>query len=228
MNGPFAHRCAAEFLGTAAIVLCPVALAASTRLPGSDGGLAVAALASGLPVGAMILALGPVSGAHLNPAVSVALAAARRFPLREVPGYIAAQCAGGVAAAGLASALLGPGRNGAHIPTVSMVSAVAIEAVLTFLLVLVVFGSAIDPRARAGSAAPAITMAVVANVMVGGAATGGSMNTARSLGPALWAGGECLSALWIYFLGPVLGALVAALVWQHGLGGRGVDRTIQS
>lgn len=219
MNLAFSRRCLSEFLGTAAIVLCPAAVSASTRLPGADASLLVAALASGLPVGAMVLALGPVSGAQMNPAVTLALAAARRFPLREVPGYVASQFLGGVAAAAAVAACLGPGRNGAHIPAVPAWSAVAVEALLTFLLALVVFGAAVDPGARPGSAAPAITMVVVADVLVGGAATGGSMNPARSLGPALWAGGAATASLWIYCLGPISGALAAAFAWQALRGG---------
>jgi len=225
VSASYGTRCLAEAIGTAAIVLCPVALAASERIPGAGGGsLAVAALASGLPVGAMILTIGHVSGAQMNPAVTLALGAAGRFPWREVPGYLFAQCAGGIAAAAAVAICLGPGRNGAHVPSVVPWAAVAIEAMLAFLLTLVVFGSAVDPRARAGSAAPAITMVVVADVLVGGAATGGSMNPARSLGPALFAGGAATMSLWIYCVGPMLGALAAALVWRRGLAPRELDQ----
>ncbi len=227
MNLAFSRRCLSEFLGTAAIVLCPAAVSASTRLPGADASLLVAALASGLPVGAMVLALGPVSGAQMNPAVTLALAASRRFPWREVPGYVAAQCLGAVVSAGVVAACLGAGRNGAHVPAISPGPAIAIEAMLTFLLTGVVFGTAIDPRAKPGSAAPAITMVVVADVLVGGTATGGSMNPARSLGPALWAGGPALAALWIYAVGPVLGAMAAAGVWRGLLGEAGPKSTIE-
>lgn len=213
MTVPLSRRCLSEALGTFVIVACPVALSAAGRLPGADATLAAAAWVSGLPVAAMIYALGHVGGAHLNPAVSVALASSGRFPWREVPAYALAQAAGSFLAAAVVALCLGPGAHGVHIPAVSAARAVGIEALLTFLLMLTILGAATDRRAPAGFAGVAIGLTVVAGVWIGGAATGGSMNPARSLGPALLAGGPALQAWWIYLVGPMLGAQAAT--WLH-------------
>jgi MIP family channel proteins len=207
------RRYAAEFIGTFGIVFAPVALSASSSMKGADGGLMAAAWVSGLSVLAMIYALGHICGAHFNPAVTLGFAAAGRFPWKHVPAWWAAEFAGGIAAAGAAAALFG-GGHGAHVPAVDIFRAIGVEAVLTFLLMLVISSVATDPRVNGAIPGIAIGLTVVFGVLIGGAATGGSMNPARSLGPALFAGGAALSSIVVYFVGPVLGAVAAARLYE--------------
>ena len=213
MTGGMPRRCLAELVGTFGLVIAPVALAASGTRRGGDPSLLAAALVSGLAVLAMIYALGHISGAHFNPAVTLALAAARRFPWRQVPPYWAAQLIGGVAAAGTAALLYGRG-GGAHVPAVPAPTAVGTEVLLTFLLMLVITSVATDTRVSGAVPGLAIGLTVVLDVLIGGPFTGGSMNPARSFGPAVFAGGEALSSCWVYVVGPAVGAVVAALLYE--------------
>jgi MIP family channel proteins len=208
MRDGMARRYAAEFVGTFGIVFAPVALSATGRLSGGDGGLLAAAWVSGLAVLAMIYALGHISAAHFNPAVTLGFAVAGRFPWRYVLPYWAAELSGGVAAAALSAALFGAGF-GAHVPAAGAppLRAVGLEAVLTFLLMLVIMSVATDRRAHGAVPGLAIGLTVVVDVLIGGPVTGGSMNPARSLGPNLFAGGPALAGYWIYVVGPALGAV---------------------
>ena len=219
MKNAMLRRYLAEFIGTFGIVFAPVALAASGHFPGAESGLMASAWVSGLAVLAMIYALGHISAAHFNPAVTLGFAVAGRFPWRYVLPYWIAEFAGGIAAAGLAALLFG-GGYGAHIPASGpLVRAVGVEAVLTFFLMLVIISVATDKRANGAVPGLAIGLTVVFNVLIGGAITGGSMNPARSLGPALFAGGSALSLYWLYVVGPVLGAVVAARLYETLRGG---------
>jgi MIP family channel proteins len=213
------HRYAAELVGTFGIVIAPVALAGSGHLHGGDGTLAAAAWVSGLAVLAMVYALGHISAAHFNPAVTLGFAVAGRFPWRFVLPYWLAQLAGGIMAAAFAALLFGPGF-GAHVPGIgSPGRAVGTEAMLTFLLMLVIISVATDRRVNGAVPGLAIGLTVVFAVWIGGPATGGSMNPARSLGPALFAGGAALSRYWIYVVGPGLGAAAAARLYEAIRGG---------
>ncbi len=206
-------RLLAETLGTFFIVLAPVALSAGAHLPGGDGSLLTAALVSGLSVLAMVTTLGHVSGAHFNPAVTLALALSGRFAFRHAPGYVAAQILGSVAAAGLVRFCIAPGSAGTHVPHGALLPGLVLEAVLTFFLMLVILSVATDPRSAAGSTGLAIGLVVTTDVLIGGPVSGGSMNPARSLGPALLAGGSALHMAWIYCVGPCLGAALAVPVY---------------
>jgi len=209
------RRCLAEFVGTFGIVFAPVALAAR-----GNADLALAAWVSGLSVLGMICALGHVSAAHFNPAVTLGFAAAGRFPWRGVLPYCLAQFGGAAAAALLSALLLGAPGAGAHVPAPGpLLRTVGVEAALTFLLMLVIMAVATDRRAAGAVAGPAIGMAVVLDVMIGGPVTGGSMNPARSLGPALLAGGSALAGWWLYLAGPTLGAVAAARLYEALRGG---------
>jgi MIP family channel proteins len=213
------RRCGAEFVGTFGIVFAPVALAATGGLPGADGSLAAAAWVSGLAVLAMVYALGHISAAHFNPAVTLGFAVARRFPWKYVVPYWIAEFLGGIAAASVAALLFG-GGHGAHVPADGpLLRAVGVEAVLTFLLMLVIIAVASDRRSNGAVTGLAIGLTVVFDVLIGGAVTGGSMNPARSLGPALFHGGAALTAYWVYVAGPAIGAVVAALVYEGLRGG---------
>ena len=207
------RRCAAEFVGTFGIVFAPVALSATAHFPGGDASLAAAAWVSGLAVLAMIYALGHISAAHFNPAVTLGFAVAGRFPWRYVPAYSAAQLSGGIFAAGLVALLFGPG-HGVPIPAVSALRAVGMEAVLTFFLMLVISAVATDTRVSGAVTGLAIGLIVVVDVFLGSPISCGSMNPARSLGPALFGGGPALANVWIYFVGPALGAVLAARIYE--------------
>ena len=214
------RRYLAEFIGTFGIVFAPVALSASGRMTGGDSTLAGSAWASGLAVLGMIYALGHISAAHFNPAVTLGFASAGRFPWRYVFPYIIAQFAGGIVAAFIVVALFGSGRAyGVHVPAASLspFAAVGVETVLTFLLMLVIIAVATDKRAHGAIPGIAIGLTVVFDVLIGGPATGGSMNPARSLGPALAALPTTIAPVahwWIYAAGPVLGALLGAQTYE--------------
>lgn len=213
------RRYIAEFVGTFGIVFAPVALSATGRFSGSDSGLMAAAWVSGLAVLAMIYALGHLSAAHFNPAVTLGFAVARRFPWRYVVPYWIAEFAGGIAAAALCAALFG-GGSGVHHPAAGPLwRAVTVEAVLTFLLMLVIIAVATDKRAHGAVPGIAIGLTVVFDVLIGGPLTGGSMNPARTLGPALFGGASALSVYWVYVLGPSLGAVSAAVLYEAIRGG---------
>jgi len=209
------RRYLAEFLGTFGIVFAPVALSATGKLDGGAAGLLPAALVSGLAVMAMIYALGPISAAHFNPAVTLAFAAARRFPWRFVLPYWVCQILGAVVAAGLVAVLFGPG-HGVHVPAISggILRALGTEVVLSFFLMLVIASVATDRRVSGTVPAIGIGFTVVLLVLIGGPITGGSMNPARSLGPALVSGGPALSAAWLYIVAPAVGAVLGALAYE--------------
>ena len=221
MQNAMMRRYATEFVGTFGIVFAPVALSASGHFAGGDSGVMAAAWVSGLAVLAMIYALGHISAAHFNPAVTLGFAVAGRFPWRYVLPYWVAELSGGIVAAALAALLFG-GGHGAHIPAPGPLSrAVGIEAVLTFFLMLVIIAVATDKRANGAVPGLAIGLTVVFDVLIGGPVTGGSMNPARSFGPALFAGHAALSVYWVYVVGPALGAVVASRLYETIRGGEG-------
>jgi aquaporin NIP len=203
---------AAEAIGTFALVFfgCGAIIVDAER----DGlGHLGVSLAFGLVVMAMVAALGRVSGAHINPAVTVALAARGRFAWAAVPGYVGAQIAGAVLAAVALRASLGNIADlGATQPSGSDGQSFVWEVVTTAAL-LVVIGSVVsDTRVSAMGAAAAIGGTIALASLVGGPISGASLNPARSFGPAVVSGD--LSALWIYLTAPVLGALVGAFAFD--------------
>jgi len=213
------RRCLAEFVGTFGIVFAPVALSATGHFSGGESSLIAAAWVSGLAVLAMVYALGHISAAHFNPAVTLGFAVAGRFPWRYVIPYWIAELSGGIVAAALAALLFGAG-HGAQLPAPGPLSrALGVEAVLTFFLMLVIISVATDRRVNGAIPGLAIGLTVVFDVLIGGPVTGGSMNPARSLGPALFAGGAALSAYWLYVVGPALGAVAAAWLYEALRGG---------
>lgn len=168
----------------------------------------------GLAIMAMIYALGHVSGAHFNPAVTVAFAVSAHLPWVRVLPYWAAQVAGAVLAAAFLRLSLGDGASvGVTQPSGSVVQAFAWELVLTARLMLVITSVATDAGAVGQAAAIAIGGTVALGALVGGPISGASMNPARSLGPALVSGD--LTDLWIYLAAPVVGAAIAALIYDQ-------------
>lgn len=219
ITNSMAQRYAAEFVGTFGIVFAPVALSATGHFHGGDSGLMAAAWVSGLAVLTMIYTLGHISAAHFNPAVTLGFSVAGRFPWRYLLPYWIAQFAGGIVAAGLVALLFGAG-HGTHVPAPGPLGrAVAVEGVLTFFLMLVIIAVATDKRANGAVPGLAIGLIVVVDVLIGGPVTGGSMNPARSLGPALFAGGAALTHYWVYVVGPCLGAVIAARLYEAIRGG---------
>jgi MIP family channel proteins len=203
---------AAEALGTFALVFAGAGAIMVDAETDQLGHLGVA-LAFGLVILVMIYAVGHVSGAHLNPAVTASFALTRHFPWPHVPAYWAAQVAGAVSAAALLRASLGDVANvGATLPSGSQAQSFVWEVVLTTFLMLVIVAVATDTRAVGEAAAIAVGATVGLGALVGGPISGASMNPARSLGPALVAGE--LDALWIYLTAPFLGAALGALVYQ--------------
>jgi MIP family channel proteins len=207
------HKATAEGVGTFTLVFAGCgSVMVSERFSGSITPAAIPVV-FGLAVAAMIYAVGHISGAHFNPAVTLAFAVARRLPMKEVVTYWAAQVAGAVLAMTLLWALLPAGSSyGATLPHVGVLQAVAWEAVLTFFLMFVIIAVATDTRAVGTMAGAAIGATVMLCAFVGGPVTGASMNPARSLAPALFEGG--LPHLWIYAAGPAAGAIAAALLYE--------------
>ena len=209
-----ARRAAAEGLGAFALVFAGCgAIVTDTVHAGVLGAVGVS-LVFGLVVMAMVYATGHLSGAHLNPAVTLAFTLTRHFPRREALAYIAAQLLGAIAAATLLLAVWPsqPADLGATLPSVGTGSALLYEALLTAFLMFTIMAVATDTRAVGAGAAIAIGGAVGLDALFGGPITGASMNPARSIGPAL-ASGE-LHDLWIYIVAPLAGAALGALAYQ--------------
>lgn len=172
-----------------------------------------ASLAFAFVVVAMVYALGHLSGAHINPAVTLAFWSVRRFPSAEVLPYMIAQCIGAVLASAALRSALGPvGDLGATLPRLSVASSFGIEWLLSFALMFVIMAVATDERVADGSAALAVGLTVGFCALMGGPLTGASMNPARSLGPAVI--GDLWRAHWVYWLAPITGMLAAAWVYD--------------
>ncbi len=218
----------AEGLGTFALVLfgCGAATIAGISDTGPAGiGLLGIALAFGLAVVAMAYTIGPISGCHINPAISIAMLAAGKLSGKDTLGYIIAQCIGAIAAAGVLYILVtgtagfsmpewGLGSNGwgeGYLGAYDMKSALIAEFVFTFLFLMVIFGTTAKNASPAmAGLAIGITLVLIHLVVI--PITGTSVNPARSLGPALFAGGMALNQLWLFIVAPIAGGLFAAVV----------------
>jgi len=218
-------RASAEFLGTFWLTFggCGSAVLAAA-FPEVGIGLLGVSLAFGLTVFTMAVAIGHVSGCHLNPAVSVGLVAGGRFPASELAPYIGAQVAGAIAAAA-ALAFIAGGQEGfdlvasgfaangfgEHSPGgYSLASAVAAEGILTFVFLMVILG-ATDRRAPAGMAPLAIGLCLTLIHLIGIPVTNLSVNPARSTGPAVFVGGWAIAQLWMFWVVPIVGAALAGI-----------------
>jgi aquaporin NIP len=202
----------AELIGTFALVFAGAGAIMVDEKTHALGHVGVA-ITFGLVIMVMIYAVGHVSGAHFNPAVSFAFALTRHFSWTKLLGYWVAQAAGALIAAAILRGSLGNRAHiGATLPAGSQGQAFLWEVVLTFFLMFVILSVATDTRAVGEAAAIAIGGTVGLDAMFGGPITGASMNPARSLGPALVSGD--LHALWIYLLAPLVGAAIGGIAYQ--------------
>lgn len=205
------RRLLAELLGTFALVLVAAGGEVIAAISGGEVSHAARAVAPGLLVMAMIYTLGSQSGAHFNPVVTLAFTLRQDFPWKRVPGYWGAQLIGAVLAALLLRALFGTaGQLGATLPRHGIMEALVMEAVLTFLLVTVILGTATNHRLTGPNAAIAVGGTIALLGLFAGPVSGASMNPARSLGPFLVSGQ--LADAWIYIVGPLAGGILAVLV----------------
>ncbi len=212
----------AEMIATFA--LCFIGAGAIVTNSYTDGavGLVGIALAHGVVLAIMINATGHISGAHVNPAVTIGFMITKRIKVGKGIGYIISQLAGGVLAGFALRVIFSPAIWGAtHLgtpaldPGISFGAGIMIEAILTFFLVMTVFGTAVDSRAPKGVYGFAIGSVLVCDILMGGPLTGASMNPARTFGPGLAAG--YFENHLVYWIGPIIGGSAAALLYNNFL-----------
>lgn len=213
----------AELIGTFFLVLAGISVAISAALQAPIAGNPADSLAVGLSFGlaliCLVFTLGHVSGAHFNPAVTLALTIVAKFPIKYMPFYLLSQLGAAYLAAMTALYAFGDqaktlAKLGATYPAAGITSlkAMVIEAIITFMLMLVIMAVATDPRTPKAAAGTAVGFALAVAVLIGGPLTGGAVNPARALGPMLAAGD--LTAWWAYVAGPLIGAVLAAIIYQ--------------
>ncbi|MDO4419654.1 MAG: aquaporin [Ruminococcus sp.] len=207
----------AEFIGTFVLVLFACGTAAAVGCSTVDPNVAylLTALAFGLVIVAMAYSIGNVSGCHINPAVSIAMLVSGKMSVKDFVGYVVAQCAGAIAGAALLGYFLGFdcgfGANGLY--NGDVIKSLAIEVVLTFVFVLAILG--VTSKIENGKVAGIVIGLTLTLVHIFGIHfTGTSVNPARSLGPAIFAGGEALANVWVFIVAPLVGGVLAALVYK--------------
>lgn len=217
----------AEFIGTFVLVLFGTGTAALSGGIGGVTGIVGIALAFGLSIVAMAYCIGSVSGCHINPAVSFGMLLAKRMSFKDFIGYVIAQFLGAIAASGVLTVIInsspqlggiaqtGLGADGFGALSyigIDMTGALIVEVILTFVFVLVVLGvTASEKMSSVAGIVIGLTLAFVH--IMGIPLTGTSVNPARSFGPALLLGGEAWNQVWMFIVGPLIGAAIAALVW---------------
>lgn len=239
------NRYVAELVGTFVLVF---ASCGSAVLAGDKIGFLGVSLAFGLSLLAMVYVIGPVSGCHINPAVTVGILISKKMEAKYAAGYIAAQVLGAILASALLL-LIAKGAPGGYDPSVAgfaangygahspgqynLLSALLVEIVLTFFLVFTVLG-ATDVKAPVGFAGIAIGLVLTLIHLVGIPVTNTSVNPARSIGPALFVGGWALSQLWLFIVAPLIGAATAAAVYRAthkpaaGIGVKEAEQALES
>ncbi|MGD0512137.1 MAG: aquaporin Z [Terriglobales bacterium] len=233
-------RCVAEFFGTFWLVFggCGSAVLAAA-FPNLGIGFAGVALAFGLTLLTMAFTIGPISGCHINPAVSIGLVVGRRFPVSELLPYVVAQVLGAVAGSGVLY-VIASGKEGfslaggfasngygAHSPgEYSLLACFVAEVVLTLFFLLVIFGST-DDRAPKGFAPIAIGLCLTLIHLISIPVTNTSVNPARSTGPAIFVGGWAVGQLWLFWVAPIIGAALAGLIYSQ-LFAQGPQKTVRA
>lgn len=221
----------AELLGTMVLVLMGCGSAVIAGADGTTGvGLLGIAFAFGLSVVAMAYAIGPISGCHINPAISVAMTVAGKLSVKDLAGYVISQIIGAIIGAGIlyviasgsghyASGSLGQNGFGpGYLGEYSTMAAFVAETVFTFIFLLVIFGATSGQNTNSGFAGLAIGLSLVLIHIVGIKITGVSVNPARSIGPAIFVGGDALKHLWLFIVAPITGGILAAITWKQVLG----------
>ena len=221
----------AEFIGTLSLVLfgCGAAVVSGITASGPAGlGLLGISLAFGLAVVAMAYAIGPISGCHINPAITIGMLVAQKITVADAIGYIIAQFLGAVAGAGILYTIISGrndfeglkewalGSNGwgeGYLGNYSTTAAFITEAVMTCLFLLVIFATT-STKGSGPLTGLAIGVTLVLIHMVAIPVTGTSVNPARSFGPAVFAGGKAMSQLWLFIVAPVVGGILGALIWK--------------
>lgn len=209
----------AELVGTFVLTFLGCGAAVSLSCGTDAASVVGTAIAFGLAVVAMAYTIGGISGCHINPAITLGVLLSKRMEAKEACGYIVGQVIGAVIAGAALAAIygvesgigtngIGAGCNG------SAVTALIVEILLTFLFVLVVLGTTDSKKGAGNLAGLAIGLSLILIHLVGIHFTGTSVNPARSIGPALFAGGEALANVWIFIVGPLVGGALAACVWK--------------
>jgi len=220
MSTAMLRRYLAEFIGTFMLVLMGTTARAIVGDTANPAGILMVHITFGFTILAMIYTLGYISGAHFNPALTFGFALSRHFPWRFVVPYWVAQVLGATCASLLEFLLIGSRAAAVHfgatkpVDGTTTLQALGVEIVLTFLLMFVNMGVATDRRNYRIVCGLAIGFTVLVGGLVGNSLSGGSMNPARSLGPAFFAGPEALSQVWIYIVGPIIGAVIGALLFK--------------
>jgi len=210
----------AEMIGTFGLIFFGAGAILQQQATQSVGTTGIA-VAHGLAILIGVYAFGHISGGHFNPAVSFGMWMTRRIGMGKMLVYWAAQLVGASLAAGILGYLYQGGPVDVHLgaptidPTIGSMAAVLVEAILTFFLVISVFGTAVDPRAPSGFAGLAIGLTITVDVLMGGGLTGAAMNPARAFGPALAA--HYWQDQWVYWIGPLAGSGVAAILYDRFL-----------
>jgi aquaporin TIP len=212
--GKYVPAFVAEFIGPFALTF----IGGGAILATGGQNLVAIAFAHGLAIALMIAAAGHVSGGHYNPAVTIGLWATGKVETPRAIGYIISQLLGGLAAAAVLSLFAGALGNGLTVASANPAvngsigagTAVLVEAILTFFLMFVIYGVAVDPRGPRAIAPLAIGLTITIDIFAGGALTGAAMNPARWIGTAVVGG--AFDNAWVYWVGPIVGALVAAFV----------------
>ncbi|KAL9323228.1 hypothetical protein ACSQ67_011281 [Phaseolus vulgaris] len=206
---PLARKVGAEFIGTFILMFAATAAAIVNQKTNGSETLIGCAATTGLAVMIVILATGHISGAHLNPAVTLSFAALKHFPWKHVPMYIGAQVLASICAAFALKGVYHPFMSGGvTVPSGGYAQAFALEFIIAFNLMFVVTAVATDTRAVGELAGIAVGATVMLNILIAGPVSGGSMNPVRTLGPAIAANNY--KAIWVYLVAPVLGALAGA------------------
>lgn len=214
----------AELIATFALVffgtLSVTTAAVIFKFDSPTSSILLISFAHGLAITLMIYATGHISGAHINPAVTIPMAILKKIDIGNAAGYIVFQLIGGVLGSVAHMVFLPQGSQvnfGAHAPGDAIgrneFSALGIEIILTFFLLFVIFGTAVSKKAPPGWAGFAIGMTVMMDLLVGIPLTGASMNPARSFGPALVSG--AWASHWVYWVGPIIGGIIAAFLYQY-------------
>ena len=209
-------KCVAEFIGTFVLVFFACGTAAVVGCSAANGtGYLLTALAFGLVIVAMAYSIGNVSGCHINPAVSIAMLVSGKLSVKDFLGYLAAQFAGAIAGAAALMAFVGKdsglGANALYQGNIGL--SLLIEVILTFVFVIAILGVT-SKKENGAVAGIVIGLSLTLVHILGISFTGTSVNPARSFGPALFVGGEALANVWVFLVAPLVGGVLAALVYK--------------